>query len=152
MSEYYKRLYIFGARWLIFILIILAVVVEPALWFFIVVSALVTWCLAAILQKLFHRQRPYLARKQTPLINLWIPSSSFPSAHSAISFAVATMVVSENIEFGLVLLVLALLVALSRVGVRVHYFTDIIAGAVLGILTALAVKEVLIVMLGILLF
>jgi len=152
MSEYYKQLYIFGARWLIFVLLLLAIIIEPALWFFIAVSVLTTWGLAAILQKLFHRQRPYLAHHQKPLIKLWIPSSSFPSAHSAISFAIATMVMSENLEFGIVLLVLALLVALSRVAVRVHYLTDITVGAVLGILTALAVKEVLIVMLGMLLF
>ena len=147
-----KKFYIFGGRWLIFILIVLAIIIEPALYFFILTAAFVAWGLTAILQKLFHRQRPYLARHQKPLIKLWIPSSSFPSAHSAISFAVATMVATENLEFGIVLLVLALLVALSRVAVRVHYLTDIAVGAVLGILTALAVKEGLIVMLGMLLF
>ena len=149
---YKEHFFIFGARWLIFVLLLVAVLLEPGMCFFILASALVTWGLAAILQKLFHRQRPYLARHEKPLIKLWIPSSSFPSAHSAISFAMATMVASESLFVGLALIVLAALVALSRVAVKVHYLTDIIAGAILGILTALAVKEVLIVILGVLLF
>ena len=137
---------------MVFVLLIMAVVVEPAMYFFVLVSALVAWGLAAILQRLFRRQRPYLARKQKPLIKLWIPSSSFPSAHSAISFAMATIVVTENLWLGAILLVLAALVALSRVGVRVHYHSDVLAGALLGILTALAVKHALLVMLGVLIF
>jgi undecaprenyl-diphosphatase len=152
MQQFIKQLYIFGARWLVFVLLVLAVVIEPAMYFFVLMSALAAWALAAILQKLFHRQRPYLTRHEKPLIKLWIQSSSFPSAHSAISFAMATMIATENLLWGSLLLVLAALVALSRVAVRVHYLSDIFAGAVLGILTALAVKYTLLVFLGILLF
>jgi undecaprenyl-diphosphatase len=59
---------------------------------------------------------------------------SFPSGHAARAFmlAVLTMAVGPS-WFGLILLIWAPLVGLARVAMGVHYVSDVIAGALIGI-------------------
>ena len=62
---------------------------------------------------------------------------SFPSGHSARAFLIAT--IAAGLGSGILAIVLwiwAPLVALARVAMGVHYLSDIIAGAALGILIA----------------
>ena len=58
---------------------------------------------------------------------------SFPSGHSNASFAVATAIFTRNKKLGIPALVLAALIAVSRLYVFVHWPTDVIAGTVIGI-------------------
>lgn len=65
--------------------------------------------------------------------------SSFPSDHAVLFFALATGIYSVSRRWGLVALAHAvLLIALPRVYLGIHWFTDILAGALLGIVLALA--------------
>lgn len=66
-------------------------------------------------------------------------SWSFPSGHSAASFAAATVVFAYFRRWGAAALGLAALIAFSRVFLFVHYPTDVLAGAALGALCALGV-------------
>lgn len=147
-----EQLFIFGARWLIFVEIVLAVVVARWLFIFVVFAALGAWGLVAILQRLFHRTRPYITQKKKPLIRLWIPSSSFPSAHSAIAFAVATVVAVDSTAWGILFVFMAALVAWSRVKVGVHYVSDIIVGAILGSVFALVMQPLVLIVLSAIIF
>jgi len=62
------------------------------------------------------------------------PSSlSFPSAHATASFAVATAITRIQPELGVPLYVVAALMALSRPYLGMHYPSDILAGALLGL-------------------
>ena len=58
---------------------------------------------------------------------------SFPSGHSLSSFAAATILFHYNIYFGIAALVLASLIAFSRLYLFVHYPSDIAAGILLGL-------------------
>ncbi len=58
---------------------------------------------------------------------------AFPSGHASITFAVAAVVYFYHKRLGMFLYLFAVLVALSRVYVGVHYPFDIVAGAILGI-------------------
>ncbi len=63
---------------------------------------------------------------------------SFPSGHAARSFFIAVLALGFGpIVVAIVLCIWAPLVALARVAMGVHYVSDILAGAVVGIVIAL---------------
>ena len=63
---------------------------------------------------------------------------SFPSGHAARSFLIAVLGSALAPPWlGILLWVWAPLVALARVSMGVHYISDVVAGAFLGIMTAL---------------
>lgn len=92
-----------------------------------------------IIKNLVCRPRPFYS---DPNINLIIPAPSgysFPSSHSSVSFAAATVIFYFNKKFGLAAFVLATLTAFSRLYLYVHYPTDVLAGICLGVIIAVAV-------------
>ncbi|MDP9206594.1 MAG: undecaprenyl-diphosphatase [Gemmatimonadota bacterium] len=100
-------------------------------------SALIALGLGQLIGKGFPRPRPYM----THVVNQLIPRSldtSFPSDHAIIGFAVAVMVWRYNRLAGVVLLLLATLMAIARVFVGAHFPGDVLGGAVLGTLTSVA--------------
>lgn len=58
---------------------------------------------------------------------------SFPSGHSCSSFAAATILLLRDKRFGLPALLVAALIAFSRLYNCVHFPTDVLAGILLGI-------------------
>ena len=85
-----------------------------------------------------YRIRPYDAGVSRLLVS---PSAdpSFPSDHATASFAIAAIFVLNGLRRGYGFLAAAILVSLSRVYIGIHYASDILGGAVSGILAALAV-------------
>ncbi len=95
-----------------------------------------------ILKNIFERQRPFIELGLQPFISE--PKGfSFPSGHSTASFIGATCIFLTNKKWGIYAYILALLIALSRVVLLVHYPTDVITGAILGIAIALIVTALL---------
>jgi len=66
---------------------------------------------------------------------------SFPSAHTANAFAFATTLSSYHRKFTVAMFAWALLVGFSRIYLGLHYFTDVIGGAILGIIVSLVVTR-----------
>ena len=58
--------------------------------------------------------------------------ASFPSGHSQTAFAIALSFAALFPRFRNTFIVLAVIVAFSRVAVDAHYFTDIVAGSLWG--------------------
>ena len=96
------------------------------------VSYLVATGLANVLKAVFDRPRPSVGHPEIhPLVA--VPhSASMPSGHAAGAFAAAVAVGLVHPRLRWPLLVLASLIALSRVWLGVHYLTDVIVGAALG--------------------
>jgi undecaprenyl-diphosphatase len=83
------------------------------------------------------RRRPHLHGDFDALAA--VPDAfSFPSGHTAAITAVVFPLLLAGDPLGLVLLPLVPLVAASRVYLRVHYVTDVLAGFALGLAAALA--------------
>lgn len=80
----------------------------------------------------FHRARPFVDHVVNQLI-AYKTTDSFPSGHASFFFALATALYFFNKKLGFWFFVGAFLISLARVYVGVHYPTDILAGAVVGI-------------------
>lgn len=92
-----------------------------------------------ILKNAVARIRPYDLNEliRPELLVPALSDYSFPSGHTAASFEAATAMLLNERRLGIPALVLAVLIALSRLYLYVHYPTDVLIGAVLGILAAL---------------
>ena len=64
---------------------------------------------------------------------------SFPSGHTVNAFAAAVAVFLNHKKVGIIALILAALVAFSRLYVGVHYPTDVLVGMAIGIVFAVLV-------------
>lgn len=88
-----------------------------------------------ILKNLVARVRPY---DVVPGLIRLIPKQtdfSFPSGHTASSFAAASVMFRKlPRKFGIPVVVLAVLIGFSRLYLGVHYPTDVLFGALSGIL------------------
>ncbi len=106
-------------------------------------SALVSrFVFAAAIRLFYYHPRPFLVLHNFNLLIARDMESSFPSGHASFYFALATGVYLYNKKAGLIYLVLASLMGFARVFVGVHWPLDILAGAVLGILTAVLTKKI----------
>ena len=89
--------------------------------------------LTALIKEVVPRHRPFERQLGPPE-----RTHSFPSGHTATAFAGATILASFLPRYRVPLYVLAVLIALSRLYNGVHYPTDVLAGAVLGLGVAIA--------------
>lgn len=90
-----------------------------------------------ILKPLVDRVRPYEAVNVDIIIGK--PSgASFPSGHSSSSFAAAVTLLRSRSRGALAAVILAALIAFSRLYLYVHYPSDVLCGALLGTAIAFA--------------
>ena len=87
------------------------------------------------MRKLINKPRPYEKFQHPSLITKDKKGHSFPSNHSTCGFVIAMAGFSVSIYLGLGLIVIALLIALTRVFSGVHFISDVLAGSILGVMT-----------------
>ena len=88
-----------------------------------------------LLKKVFNRERPYLAHPGVIIPKEYPTDASFPSGHTSVAFAAATSlslaipkwyVIAPSFAY-------AGVVGYSRMYLGVHYPSDVLAGAALGV-------------------
>jgi len=96
------------------------------------------------LKKLLSRERPYKIIEQLNTFGIDLSDYSFPSGHTTASFSLATSLALNIPRFSIIVLFLAMLIAISRIYLGVHYPTDVAAGIILGVGFAIIVHFYLI--------
>lgn len=128
-----------GLVWLCTALILLLIKKHRKSGVLLVAALAITYLLGeVILKNVICRPRPFM---DDPSVALLIPPPSgfsFPSGHAASSFAAATMLLLLFHKKAIPALVMAILIAFSRIFLFVHYPSDVLAGAVLGTLCSLS--------------
>lgn len=92
-----------------------------------------------ILKNVVARPRPYILDPTLSIGLAWGKMSgdfSFPSGHTMASFEASFALFLQHKKGGIAALILALFVAVSRLFLSVHYPTDVLAGALIGLLFA----------------
>ena len=113
---------------------------RPWLWTRVGAAILFAESISGALKPAIERDRPPVSRP-VPEPLLETPSTfSFPSGHATVSFACATVLALAVPRLRMPLYALATLIAFSRVYVGVHYPFDVLAGAVLGVGIATALR------------
>jgi undecaprenyl-diphosphatase len=101
-----------------------------------------TWLVEYPIKAVFRRHRPFASIVEALVIGRRPSSWSFPSGHTASSFAAAWILTSVWPRLSPVFFGLAWLVGYSRVYVGAHYPGDVAVGAASGMVLAEAVRRV----------
>jgi undecaprenyl-diphosphatase len=121
-----------GAVWLAIALVLTVIWRRPSIFVTVLLADLAADLLAELGKAIVQRHRPF-EHQLGPASS----THSFPSGHTATSFACATVLSALAPRWRVPFFVLAALIGFSRVYNAMHYPTDVLAGAVLGVLTAL---------------
>ena len=93
------------------------------------------------LSTLFDRARPFVANKEITLLVPHNADGGFPSHHMTVMVVIAVSLWFRNHNLGKILFSLALISGLARIGAGIHYPSDIIAGLVIGWISALLINR-----------
>jgi undecaprenyl-diphosphatase len=105
-------------------------------------SAGLALAVAQVVARLVDRPRPFVA--DPGAIHVFVHHAAdpgFPSDHATAAFAIAVALLLRQRTWGAIVLVFASVLALGRVAVGVHYPSDVLAGALLGTLVAVALHR-----------
>ena len=146
-SPFFDSIIVFFASYFAYILIVLFLGLvffsqyskreKWELLFVTVISSVVArFGVTELIRYFYHRPRPFsvLPTHQLLTDTAW----SFPSGHATFFFALATAVYFYNKRWGIVFFILTIGISVSRVIAGVHYPSDILGGAVVGIVVAYA--------------
>ena len=124
----------------------MGVVASRAMYLFVVAAG--SGLASQFLKHLFGRARPQLHAKYPDMIGLyhfdllsiWASYASFPSGHAVTAFAMAAALAFMSPRVGWPLLLVACAVGWSRVASGSHYPSDVVAGAGLGVASAVVAR------------
>ena len=106
------------------------------------ISAVLARLIVEIIRWFWYNPRPFMENN----VNLILPykaTSSFPSGHAAFFFALSCSVYFYNKKAGILFFIASFFIVLARVFVGIHWPMDILAGALVGVISALFVNFLL---------
>jgi len=97
--------------------------------------------IVGLIRFLWPRARPFLESNVNLLLEK-INQSAFPSGHTAFFFAFSLIIYFYNKKAGILFLVASALMGVARVSSGVHWPSDILAGAVVGLFSAWLIHRI----------
>ena len=97
------------------------------------VSGLLGLLLYRCLKRSFARERPFITHTAITRAGAPLDRFSFPSGHTLHAVCFTILIVSGIPQLALLLLPLAATIALSRVVLGLHYPSDVLVGALIGL-------------------
>lgn len=114
------------------VICIVVAIINPKVGGAIIIASLTQIIVQQIVKHIFCRERPYIAHDDIFYIIPPPDKFSFPSGHTAAAFVMVFAIFHfYPLFFGLILVV-ACLIAISRVYLGLHYPSDILGGIILG--------------------
>ena len=108
------------------------------------ISITVVSILTVLFKSFINRDRPFINQSSDYYIwwqytgSLYMDSTSFPSGHSSVSMTLGvTLFLYCKKKYRYLFLLIPIIYGFSRIYFNVHYFTDVCAGYLLGIVTAI---------------
>lgn len=99
------------------------------------VKPLLSFLIVTVIRKVINRQRPYETMKIEPLLMHKL-GESFPSRHTVSAFAIALACLPVSLTLGIIMLILAFIVSLSRILCGVHFISDVISAILIAFIIA----------------
>jgi undecaprenyl-diphosphatase len=101
------------------------------------ISPIVVTSLVVVIIKYFsHIERPFVSLGFIPFVMQPDTYGSFPSFHSSVFATFALTIFFHHRKFGIFLLSLLPLVMIGRIAIGVHWLSDVVIGAILGLFIA----------------
>lgn len=97
----------------------------------------ISFVLVSIFRHVLNAPRPYEVTGSTPIIKKDTQGKSFPSRHVFSVFVIGSTLYFISVPLGIVLMIAGCVLAVLRVIGGVHYPRDVIAGALIGIISGI---------------
>lgn len=94
-----------------------------------------------IISKIYFEPRPFVTYDDINVLVEHASDASFPSDHTTGAIALAFAIALRNKKIGVVMMIFALLTGFSRIYIGNHYPGDVLAGIVVGIVTAFIINK-----------
>ena len=94
---------------------------------------LCTLIFVTVLRAIINAKRPYEVYEYDPAVAKNTKGHSFPSRHTVCAFIIAMAFLYINLKVGIVMLLLAAAIGVTRVLSGVHFVRDVIGGAAIGV-------------------
>ncbi len=95
---------------------------------------LCTLIIVTIVRALINAKRPYEVYGYTPPVHKDTVGKSFPSRHTVCAFIIAMAFLYIHVNVGIIMLVIATIIGVTRVLSGVHFIRDVVSGAAIGVL------------------
>lgn len=98
---------------------------------------LATLIIVSAIRAVINAKRPYEVFGYTPAVEKDTKGRSFPSRHTVSAFIIAMAFLYIQTKIGIIMLILAAVIGVTRVLAGVHFVRDVVGGAAIGIIAGI---------------